>query len=336
MSKLTRGGVWPTMTTPFTMDDQVDYEALGKQVEWYISRGVSGLFAVCQSSEMFFLSLQERAEIARFVRERAGERVPVIASGHISDSLEEQAEEVHAMSETGVDAVVLITNRLAREDDSDEIWIERMEELLRHIPKDTALGLYECPYPYKRLLSEKLIEWCASSGRFRFLKDTSCDIAHIRMKLEALQGSGLQLFNANSATLLESLKLGVAGYSGVMANFHPELYARLINRWEDNEEEALRLSDFLSLSALIEKQLYPVNAKYNFMLEGVYTNTCSRTLRGQDLTATQRMEVEQLSRLTEQFSYLTEQFSRLSGQGSPKMGQISGLSGRKSFAHDQV
>ena len=35
------------------------------------------------------------------------------------------------------------------------------------------------------------------------------------------------LFNANAQTLLPSLELGAAGFSGVMANFHPDLYARL-------------------------------------------------------------------------------------------------------------
>lgn len=58
------------MLTPFR-DGAVDYPALEALVEWYIAHGVSGLFAVCQSSEMFFLSLEERVGIARFVNEKA-------------------------------------------------------------------------------------------------------------------------------------------------------------------------------------------------------------------------------------------------------------------------
>ena len=46
------GGAWPVMLTPFTRENEVDYEALGALIEWYIREGVSGLFAVCQSSEM--------------------------------------------------------------------------------------------------------------------------------------------------------------------------------------------------------------------------------------------------------------------------------------------
>ncbi len=63
------GGVWPVMLTPFTEENQVDYPALKELVEWYIENGVDGLFAVCQSSEMFKLTLEERVGIAAKVKE---------------------------------------------------------------------------------------------------------------------------------------------------------------------------------------------------------------------------------------------------------------------------
>ena len=56
------GGVWPVMLTPFTKDREIDFKTLKQLVEWYIERGSSGLFAVCQSSEMFYLSFEERAQ----------------------------------------------------------------------------------------------------------------------------------------------------------------------------------------------------------------------------------------------------------------------------------
>ena len=78
-------GEYPVMLTPFTEDNRVDYAALKRLVEWYIDNGVAGLFADCQSSEMFFLSLDEREKIARAVVEYAAGRVPVVASGHVSE-----------------------------------------------------------------------------------------------------------------------------------------------------------------------------------------------------------------------------------------------------------
>ena len=93
MSNNFPGGVWPVMLTPYTKDNQVDYQALAELIEWYKREGVSGFFAVCQSSEMFFLSLEERVAVARFVKEHAGD-LPVVASGHVSDAFEDQVEEI--------------------------------------------------------------------------------------------------------------------------------------------------------------------------------------------------------------------------------------------------
>ena len=121
-NKKINSGVWPTMLTPFTESGKVDYPALENLIEWYIKHGVQGLFAVCQSSEMFYLSVEERAEIAKFVVEVADSRVQVIASGHVSDNIDDQISELQRIGDTGVDAVVLVSNRLADVNESDELW----------------------------------------------------------------------------------------------------------------------------------------------------------------------------------------------------------------------
>ncbi|HIQ97853.1 MAG TPA: dihydrodipicolinate synthase family protein [Candidatus Limivivens merdigallinarum] len=294
-------GVYPVMLTPFTEDNKVDYEALGKLVDWYIEKGVAGLFADCQSSEMFFLSLEERVEIGRFVKERAAGRVPVVTSGHISDSLEDQAKELTAIAKTGADAVILLTNRLAKEEESDEVWLENLKKLLEMIPKDVPLGFYECPYPYKRIISPELLKWCADSGRFYFIKDTSCDIENMKAKLDAIKGTNLKLFNANTSTLLESLELGGSGYSGVMANFHPELYVKLCESFWQGDGQSRKIADFLTVASLIERQVYPVNAKYYQKSIGNFNSIMTRTRDPKELNATGILEIQQLVRFTEAF-----------------------------------
>ena len=287
------------MLTPFKDDNTVDYTSLARLVDWYIGNGSAGLFADCQSSEMFSLSLEERVRIAAFVKEKAAGRVPVIASGHISDTIEGQAEELNAIAQTGVDAVILLTNRLARENESDEAWMQNLQKLLGKLPEDLALGFYECPYPYKRIISPELLKWCADSGRFYFIKDTSCDIKIIREKLEQIKGSQLKLFNANSSTLLETLQMGGSGFSGVMANFHTDLYVWLCGNFQRCPADARRVADFLTLASLIERQVYPVNAKYCQKLLGNFDSVYTRTKDKELLNKTATLEVEQLMRMTD-------------------------------------
>lgn len=299
MNKKFPKGVYPVMLTPFTEDNKVDYESLGRLVDWYIQNKAAGLFADCQSSEMFYLSFEERVEIARFVKARAAGRVPVVASGHVSDSLENQAKELTAVAETGVDAVILLTNRLAAESESDVVWLENLKKLMSMIPEDIPLGFYECPYPYKRIISPELLKWCADTGRFYFIKDTSCDLTILKEKLEQIKGSHLQLFNANTSTLLETLQLGGGGFSGVMANFHPDLYTWLCSNFDSETEKARQTADFLTVASLIERQVYPVNAKYFQKKIGNFSSIHTRTKDAALLNDTAKSEIDQLTRLTE-------------------------------------
>ena len=301
MTKEFPNGVYPVMLTPFTENNEVDYEALGKLIDWYIEKGVNGLFADCQSSEMFFLSLEERVKIGEFVKKHADGRVPVVTSGHISDSLEDQAKELTARAGTGADAVILLTNRLAKENESDEVWLENLKKLLEMIPKDVPLGFYECPYPYKRIISPELLKWCADTGRFYFIKDTSCDIENMKAKLEVIKGTNLKLFNANTSTLLETLELGASGYSGVMANFHPELYVKLCNIYKEDPSKARKIADFLTVASLIERQVYPVNAKFYQKSIGNFNSIMTRTRDIKELNATGILEIQQFVRFNEEF-----------------------------------
>jgi 4-hydroxy-tetrahydrodipicolinate synthase len=289
-------GVWPTMVTAFTDQDTLDEKATEALVEWYVQRGVVGLFAVCQSSEMFFLSLEERLRLAQMVVRYAAGRVGVIASGQISDALDAQVGEVSRMAETGAGAVVLVTNRFATEDQSDAVWIRNVERLLERLPADLALGWYECPYPYKRLFTPETLRWCIDSGRFIFLKDTCCDLATIAWRVAMMEGTEFKLYNANAPTLLGSLKLGAAGYSSVMANFHPQLYAWLCAQWQAEPDVAARLQAFLGVTST--PPAYPVSAKYCLQLEGLPIGLHSRTCPAEALLPVHKLQTEQLRTLS--------------------------------------
>ena len=51
-------GIWPVMITPWTEDNKPDYKAIKGLVDWYVEKGCAGIFAMCQSSEMAFLTPQ--------------------------------------------------------------------------------------------------------------------------------------------------------------------------------------------------------------------------------------------------------------------------------------
>ena len=297
MKKTIPDGVYPTMVTPFTEDNKIDYNAVEALIDWYAEKGVDGIFAICQSSEIFFLSFEERLELLRFVMKHTPKNISVVASGHVADDLSQQIEEAKAFVQEGIDAYVFISNRFAGETESDSIFLNNMEKAVGEIG-DISFGIYECPYPYKRIMTPSVLKELASTGRFTFLKDTCCDPQMINEKLSAVEGMGLKIYNANSASLLETLKMGCAGFSGVMANFHPEIYSWLCKNYDKEPEKAKQVQAFLGFASLAECQMYPVNAKYYLSLEGVPMGYACRSKDASGFTLSRRMEIEQMRDIT--------------------------------------
>ena len=296
-----------TMITPYTKEGQVDYKIAEKYVDWYFEAGLDGIFAVCQSSEIFWLSLDEKVKLNSVVYHRAkqlekkyGRKFTVVSSGHTSDSLEEQAKELNAIWESGTDNLILITNRLDPNNEGDDVFIKNAEKLLAMLPADVKLGLYECPYPYKRLMTPKLIGWCLQTDKFYYMKDTCCDIEMMRERLKQVEGTQFKLYNANGQTLLETMKDGAEGYCGIMTNFHPKLYAWLCHEFENQPEKAEVVQAILGTFAFTESPMpYPLSAKYHMNLCGMPTENFARNRKAEELTPYVEFNMRQMKLATD-------------------------------------
>lgn len=294
-----------TMITPYKKDGSVDIDTALKYVDWYYENGLDGIFAICQSSEIFFLTLEERVALNRAVYERAKELersgsrpFVVVSSGHVSDSHEDQVRELNAVYESGTDALILITNRLDPSNEGDDVFISNLKRLISELPKDARLGLYECPYPYKRLVTPKILDYCLSTGRFDYMKDTCCDAAMIKERCEQVKGSSFKLLNANCQTLLETMRNGAHGYCGIMCNFHPKLYSWLGKNY--NSPEADTVQALTGTIGFMEVGLpYPLTAKYHMNLNGIPTENISRVRKSEELTDYGRLCMDNMKLLTD-------------------------------------
>jgi len=188
--------------------------------------------------------------------------------------MQEMAADVNAMAKC-CDAVVVVTAFLAGQHEGEDVWLRNAKELLSLTP-GVPLGTYECPVPYKRLLSADAMHFLAGSGRFHFHKDTCCNIPEMTAKLAAIKeaqsasGGSFAFFNANVETLLPSLDEGAAGFSGISANFYPHLHAWLCAaaagagggaKRKRAREDMERVQDFLSLAEATVCVSYPHSAK---------------------------------------------------------------------------
>jgi 4-hydroxy-tetrahydrodipicolinate synthase len=271
-------GIMPVMLTPFTDDNAIDWAGLERLVEWYLANGADALFAVAQSSEMQFLSLAERAALGKAVVDQVAGRVPVVVSGHVSDDLNAQVEELLVAASTGADAVILVTNHLDPQRAGTDVFRATLDALLARLPREVPLGLYECPAPYRRLLSDDELTLCINTERFVVLKDVSCDLPTITRRVEMAAGSPLAIVNANAALAWDAMQVGSRGFCGVHTNYHPDLYKWLLAQGDAQPDIRERLVPFLAMAALSEAFGYPAQAKLFHRKIGTFESTRCRAI----------------------------------------------------------
>ena len=66
------------MITPFTADGRVDYEALGRMIDYVIEGGADYIVALGTTAETPTLYIQERAVVAMFIANQIRHRVPLV------------------------------------------------------------------------------------------------------------------------------------------------------------------------------------------------------------------------------------------------------------------
>lgn len=100
-------GMATAMVTPLTATG-VDYEALGRLIDFQLENGINALVAVGTTGESATLTPQERNEVIRFTVERVNGRVPVIAGTGTNNTLH-AVEFSKTACGIGADALLVVT-----------------------------------------------------------------------------------------------------------------------------------------------------------------------------------------------------------------------------------
>lgn len=270
----------PVMLMPFFEDKSIDYAALENLVELYLKAGAEGLFANCLSSEMFELSKQEMLESVSFIVKKVAGRVPVVATGTFSETVEEQAAFVKEIYATGIDAVIVITSLMAEEKDDEATFRSNVKALLA-LTDGVPLGFYECPVPYKRVIAPDFLGELVKTGRITYHKDTSLDINNVSAKIGGTAGADdFGLYDAYMGHAVATLEAGSAGLSCIQGNYFPELIVWLCHNYSDaaQRDKVDQVQQFLSDNMGVMHYAYPNSAKYYLQLTGMDINTvCRRT-----------------------------------------------------------
>ncbi|GAB1464431.1 dihydrodipicolinate synthase family protein [Pedobacter sp.] len=304
MNKTEKGFI-PVMLTPFKDNGAVDFDGLTKLTEMYLDAGAAGLFANCLSSEMFELSEDERLAVVKHIVKVTNNKVPIVATGTFGGAIAKQADFVKKMYDTNIEAVIGITGLLAEETDADEVFEANVHELLS-LTDNVPLGFYECPVPYKRVISPKQLSALVATGRVTYHKDTCLDINQIKEKIALTSNAtNFGLYDAYMVHAVESLKAGSSGLSCIQGNFFPELLVWLCNNYNNASltHEVVLAQQFFIDQMDVMHDVYPTVAKYYLQKRGLAISTFTRRAGIGEFNAETKAKVD---RLFEDYASLKE------------------------------
>ncbi|WP_409341480.1 dihydrodipicolinate synthase family protein [Paenibacillus sp. MBLB4367] len=278
-------GIYALLLTPFQLNKEIDWEAYDRYVEWQLSHSPHGLFAVCGSSEMEYLTLQERLTLAERAVRLAGS-TPVIATGNVQSDPAEHAEELQRMAETGVSGIVLIPQGSMGEDQNRlEDYFARLADL-----SPLPVFLYECPLASPRFVDPDVYGRLVSQHGIVGIKDTTCTAEGIRSKIESATES--LVFQANMSFLLEALHSGAQGIMATTSAAAADVALALWSEAANGKREAAEtLHELLVFLDGVLGKGYPATAKHLAKLRGIPMNELTRKGKSMNDSARQGIAV---------------------------------------------
>jgi len=260
----------PVMITPYQQNGKIDFDGLSKLIDFYLAAGAKGLFANCASSEMYSLSEAERLALTSHVVKHVNGAVSVVSTGSFGDNAEDKATFAKKIYDTGVNGVITITSHFAKADEDDDVLIKNYEKFFS-LTGNIPMGTYECPSPYKRILTPYAFKYLLGTGRMVYHKDTTIDFDKVKAKIELSKNTKLEFYDACVANAMYSLQAGAKGMSAISGNLYPEILAWMCAHATDpdRQDDVKYIQAQLTKTEDIIGQNYPLSAKYFLHKRGV-------------------------------------------------------------------
>lgn len=214
-------GIYPAMLTPFTRGGHsVDFDRAADLANFYLDRGVDGVFLCGTTGEGLLMSLDERKQLVERVVEAAGARGAVLVQTGCLDTRSSVDLTVHAAA-AGATAVAAYTPGFYTYDGRS--ILEHFRAIAKAV-RPYPVMLYNIPRCTGNPLSPQLIVRIAESEEnIVGMKDSSGDMVHFA-RVAASMPHGFVLINGADELTYQAYLTGASGSVSITANVVPELF----------------------------------------------------------------------------------------------------------------
>ena len=250
-------GVGVALITPFK-NYEVDYDALGRMVDYVIEGGVDYIVALGSTAETATLALEERDRVLRYIVERTANRVPIVAGmgGNDTKALVDQLHSFNLDNTVAILSVVPYYNKPSQEGIYRPFMAvaeaSPVPVIIYNVPGRTGLNM----------TAETTLRLAHASSKIVAVKEACGNIEQMQKIIDGRPENFLVLSGDDGLTV-ELIKRGGEGVISVAANTFPEKFCGCIHKAmagniAEAESEMQEMEEGINL---LFKEGNPVGAK---------------------------------------------------------------------------
>lgn len=257
-------GAGVAIVTPFTQDDKVNFEELGKMIDFQIAGGTDAIIICGTTGESSTLTHEEHDACIKFAVEHTAGRVPVIAGTGSNSTAEAIRLSTHAQN-NGADALLLVTPYYNKA--TQKGLIQHYTAIANSV--DLPIILYNVPSRTGvNILPQTAVTLAKNVKNIVAVKESSGNISQVA-ELAALADGCIDIYSGNDDQVVPLLSLGGVGVISVLSNVMPKLTHDMVMSYLNGD---VKLSRQLQLSVMnLNKALFcevnpiPVKEALNMM-----------------------------------------------------------------------
>ena len=216
-------GMGVALVTPFKENDEIDFTALGKLVDYQLSNGVDYLVVLGTTAETATLTLDEKKTVQAFVIERVKGRVPIVlgVSGNCTKAVVESLENDDF---TGVDAILSVVPYYNKPSQ------EGIYQHFKAVANATKLPIVLYNVPSRcgvNMSAETTLRLACEIDNVVAVKEASGNMTQMNDIIKR-KPDNFEVISGDDGITFPLITLGAVGVISVIGNAFPKEFSRMV------------------------------------------------------------------------------------------------------------
>ncbi len=204
------------LITPFNDDHSIDFDTLGKLVEFQVANGTDAIIACGTTGEAATMNDKEHLSVIEYVVKKVNGRIPVIAGTGSNDTRHgvELCKEAAALGSDGLLTVTPYYNK------TSQTGLIKHFEMMADA-SDCPMIVYNVPSRTGLNVLPETMAVLADHKNIVGIKEASGNLSQVA-KLASLVGDKIDIYSGNDDQNVPIMSLGGIGTISVLANVAPK------------------------------------------------------------------------------------------------------------------